>query len=124
MSGETKTLDVMIMGKSYRVSCSPDEEKDLQAICKTHDLSLIFLIAPTTPLPRAKKIADASTDFIYYVSLRGVTGARAAVSSDLHVHLQQVRKQTTKPVLVGFGVSTAAQAKQIARNTPTSQEDT
>lgn len=92
----------------------PDEEKDLQALCKTHDLSLVFLIAPTTPLARAKKISEASTDFIYYVSLRGVTGARAAVSSDLYGHLQQVRKQTSKPVLVGFGVSGPEQAKQIA----------
>lgn len=92
----------------------PDEEKDLQVLCKLHDLSLVFLIAPTTPLPRAKQIAEASTGFVYYVSLRGVTGARAAVSSDLHGHLQQVRKQTDKPVLVGFGVSTAQQAKQIA----------
>lgn len=92
----------------------PDEEKDLQALCKLHDLSLVFLIAPTTPLARAKKIAEASTGFVYYVSLRGVTGARAAVSSDLHVHLQQVRKLTDKPVLVGFGVSTPAQAKQIS----------
>ncbi len=97
----------------------PDEEKDLQLLCKKHDLSLIFLIAPTTPLPRAKLIADASTDFIYYVSLRGVTGARATglnntVTSDLKGHLQQVRKLTSKPVLVGFGVSTAERAKQIA----------
>ena len=65
-------------------------------------------------LPRAKQIAEASTGFIYYVSLRGVTGARAAVSSDLKGHLQQVRKLTSKPVLVGFGVSTAEQAKFIA----------
>ncbi len=97
----------------------PDEEKELQVLCKSHDLSLIFLIAPTTPLPRAKQIADASTDFIYYVSLRGVTGARATgpnktVSSDLKGHLQQVRKLTSKPVLVGFGVSNAEQAKQIS----------
>ena len=92
----------------------PDEEKDLQALCKQHDLSLIFLIAPTTPLNRAKQIADASSDFIYYVSLRGVTGAREVVSDDLFGHLQQVRKQTAKSVLVGFGVSTAAQAKQIS----------
>jgi tryptophan synthase alpha chain len=92
----------------------PDEEQNLQALCKQHDLSLVFLIAPTTPLARAKQIAFASSDFVYYVSVRGVTGARAAVSSDLHGHLQQVRKQTQKPVLVGFGVSTPAQAKQIA----------
>jgi len=93
----------------------PDEEKDLQKLCKAHDLSLIFLIAPTTPLSRAKQIADASTDFIYYVSIRGVTGARESVSGDLEGHLQSVRKQTDKLVLVGFGVSNSEQSKKIAK---------
>lgn len=92
----------------------PDEEKDLQALCLEENLPIVFLIAPTTPLERAREIASATRGFIYYVSLRGVTGARSAVSSDLYGHLQQVRKKTGKPVLVGFGVSTPQQAKQIA----------
>lgn len=91
-----------------------DEEKGLQALCKKEKLSLVFLIAPTTPLARAREIAKTSSDFIYYVSLRGVTGARAALSKDLDGHLQEVRRLTRKPVLVGFGVSKPEQAKKVA----------
>lgn len=93
----------------------PDEEVSLQALCHKQNLSFVFLIAPTTPADRARKIAESSSGFIYYVSLRGVTGARAALSQDLYGHLQQVRKLTKKSVLVGFGVSTPEQAKKIAK---------
>ncbi|HCM42865.1 MAG TPA: tryptophan synthase subunit alpha [Candidatus Omnitrophica bacterium] len=92
----------------------PDEEASLQALCHKQGLSFVFLIAPTTPPARARAIAETSSGFIYYVSLRGVTGARAALSQDLYGHLQQVRKLTKKAVLVGFGVSTPDQAKKIA----------
>lgn len=59
-------------------------------------------------------IARESEGFIYYVSLRGVTGARQALPSDIRRHLKQIKKVTKKPVLVGFGVSKPEQANSLS----------
>ena len=56
-----------------------------------------------------------SQGFIYYVSLRGVTGARKALPADLKSHLAKLKRMTTKPVLAGFGISTPRQARDISR---------
>ena len=60
-------------------------------------------------------LSKKSQGFIYYVSLRGVTGARKVLPSDLKPHLRQLKRTTSKPVLVGFGVSTPEQAREIVR---------
>ncbi len=92
----------------------PDEELALRQECKRQGLAQIFLIAPTTTGKRAGFISRSSGDFIYYVSLRGVTGARAQIPKDIRRHLNALRKMTGKPLLVGFGVSSPAQASRIA----------
>lgn len=74
----------------------------------------IFLVAPTSTDERIKMIAAASTGFIYLVSLKGVTGKRASVSGGVGELVNRVKKFTDKPVAVGFGISTPAQAKEIA----------
>ncbi len=93
----------------------PEEEKALNRACRKQGLAQVYLVAPTTKLERAVRIIKASEGFIYYVSLRGVTGARRALPSELHAHLKILQKKTRKPILVGFGVSTPAQAAAIAR---------
>lgn len=93
----------------------PEEEKKFQVECGRKKLHLIDLVAPTTPAGRAKMLAAKSRGFIYYVSLRGVTGARRALPTDLAPRLKKLRRMTKKPVLVGFGVSTPEQARGIAR---------
>jgi tryptophan synthase alpha chain len=62
-----------------------------------------------------RKIARASEGFIYMVSLTGVTGERSTLAPDLAQQLRALRAITTKPVCVGFGISTPAQAAEVAR---------
>jgi tryptophan synthase alpha chain len=95
--------------------CPPEEDVRLWKTCHREGISPIFLVAPTTPTSRARKIFARSSGFLYYVSLRGVTGARPAVSQDLAANLRRLHRLGQKPVLVGFGVSTPEQVKKIAR---------
>jgi tryptophan synthase alpha chain len=92
------------MEESSEVSLSGDE----------YGFDTILLAAPTTPRDRFRKIASRSRGFIYYVSLTGVTGARKALASELKSDVIAMKKITKKPVCVGFGVSDAAQARDIA----------
>ena len=78
-------------------------------------LATIFLTAPTSPSARLRMIARASTGFIYYVSVTGTTGVRRALAPTLVDGVRQLRLVTTKPICVGFGISTVAQAARVAR---------
>lgn len=93
----------------------PGEEQDFERECRKSGLLQVFLVAPTTSPARAGKIARNSQGFIYYVSLKGVTGARSSLPPDIRINLKQLRKKTKKPVLVGFGVSTPGQARALSR---------
>jgi tryptophan synthase alpha chain len=93
----------------------PEEEAEFQKACLKQKLQRVQLVAPTTQDKRAKMLVGKSQGFIYYVSLRGVTGARKAVPEDLKAHLAKLKRMTTKPVLAGFGISTPEQAKNISR---------
>ncbi|MFH0984542.1 MAG: tryptophan synthase subunit alpha [Candidatus Omnitrophota bacterium] len=92
-----------------------EEEPEFQKACRVQKLCRVQLVAPTTENKRAKMLVGKSEGFVYYVSLRGVTGARKAVASDLKGHLQKLKRMTTKPVLAGFGISTPEQARDISR---------
>ncbi len=78
-------------------------------------LAAVFLAAPTSPPGRLRMIARASTGFIYYVSVTGTTGVRRRLPPALRSGLRQLRLLTTRPVCVGFGISTPAQAEAVAR---------
>lgn len=93
----------------------PDQEPEFRAQAKIRDLPIVFLIAPTSDAARTRMIARESQGFIYYVSLRGVTGARQALPSEIRRHLKQIKKVTHKPVLVGFGVSKPQQARSLSQ---------
>jgi tryptophan synthase alpha chain len=80
---------------------------------RQHKLDTIFLVAPTTPLSRAKKITQKSTGFIYYVSVTGVTGARKELPKDLIGNLKQLKQITRKPIGVGFGISSPAHVQRL-----------
>ncbi|MGH7960737.1 MAG: tryptophan synthase subunit alpha, partial [Candidatus Binatia bacterium] len=79
-----------------------------------HDLDLIFLLAPTTSLTRARRVLRRARGFVYYVSVTGVTGARTALPANLRDIVRQVRAISPVPVGVGFGISSPAQAVQVA----------
>lgn len=93
----------------------PEEAQNLIAQARINDISTIFFLAPTTTPQRTRHIIAASTGFIYYVSLTGVTGARRQLSSTLKEQVELARTLTDKPICVGFGVSTAAQVRSVAR---------
>jgi tryptophan synthase alpha chain len=93
----------------------PEEAGTLDAACCAHDLDLIFLAAPTSPLARVRKIADATRGFIYLVSVVGVTGARDQVAPDLAEFVARVRAAASKPVCVGFGIANAESAQRVAQ---------
>lgn len=75
----------------------------------------IRLIAPTTPPERVQKICARAAGFIYYVSREGVTGAQSTVVSSLGERVAQIRQCTKLPIAVGFGISTAEQAREVAQ---------
>lgn len=93
----------------------PEEEVEFQKSCRKQRLDFIQLVAPTTADKRAKMLVGKSQGFVYYVSLRGVTGARKAIPADLRVHLAKLKRMTSKPVLAGFGISTPDQAQAISK---------
>lgn len=92
----------------------PLEEADA-ARKATADAGLILsmLVAPSTPIERAKRIAEASTGFVYVVSRAGITGAQSQLPPELPARLSELRGVTDLPITVGFGVSTAAQVGQV-----------
>jgi len=82
-----------------------EESGPLAEICRGEDLSLIQLIAPTTPRDRAVRIAERTTGFIYYVSVTGITGERTELPPGLVDNVAWLRGQTPLPICIGFGIS-------------------
>ncbi len=91
-----------------------EEAETLSAICKKADFNLIQLVTPTTPRERQVRIASLTTGFIYYVSVTGITGERTVLPTDLVDNVAWLREQTDLPVCIGFGISSAETAKQLA----------
>ncbi len=94
---------------------TPEEGSELERLTRRHRLDLIYLVAPTTTEERLGFIAARSQGFIYLVSLRGVTGAREALPADLESLVARLRRETSKPICVGFGISTPEQARWVAK---------
>ena len=92
----------------------PDEAALLIKCSKKSDFANIFLLTPTSAQKRIRIISRASSGFIYYVSLTGVTGARVKLPSEIKNKINAIRRFTNKPVCVGFGVSNASQAKALS----------
>ena len=92
----------------------PEEAGTLIALSKNAGLDTIFLLAPTSTEDRIKLVCRVAQGFVYYVSLTGVTGARAGIQSSVEGSLKKIKAVTDKPVAVGFGISTPDQAAQIA----------
>ncbi|NNJ10529.1 tryptophan synthase subunit alpha [Chloroflexales bacterium ZM16-3] len=93
----------------------PEESAELHAASEAHGLDLIMFVAPTTPDERIAEIAAKASGFIYVVSLTGITGARASLSANLGAVLERVRKFSDLPLVVGFGISSAAHVAEVAR---------
>jgi tryptophan synthase alpha chain len=93
----------------------PEEAEELNATLKARALDLIFLVAPTSTDARLKMVSERASGFIYAVSRAGVTGARSEMSSDAERLVARVRKVSTLPIAVGFGISSAEQVADVWR---------
>ncbi|MBI4872300.1 MAG: tryptophan synthase subunit alpha [Candidatus Riflebacteria bacterium] len=92
-----------------------EEWPPLAAALEKAGLDGIRLVAPTTPAARLGRILEAATGFVYYVSQKGVTGARDHLPAGLAAAVTAVRRQSDLPVVVGFGISTPEQAATVGR---------
>ena len=91
----------------------PEEATDHVAACRAADVDTIFLAAPTTPDVRVEVITAATTGFLYYVSSKGVTGARAELPADLEGQVTRIRARTDLPICVGFGIASRDVAARV-----------
>ncbi|MCJ8328651.1 MAG: tryptophan synthase subunit alpha [Lentisphaeria bacterium] len=91
-----------------------EEQDELLPSLEANGLYLIELIAPTTPLDRKAEIVKNGKGFIYQISLKGVTGARAEIAENAAEQAQETKSLTDLPVCMGFGVSTKEQAAKVA----------
>src|SRR3990172_5982617 len=96
------------------VDLPPEEADALQAELRSRDLSQIFLLSPTTRAVRLEQICAKASGFLYYVSLKGVTGSNRLNVDDVAKKISHIRSKTGLPVGVGFGIKDAATARAVA----------
>jgi tryptophan synthase alpha chain len=96
------------------VDLPPEESADLDRAARTQGLDLIHLLAPTSTLDRMRKVLSRARGFVYFVSVAGVTGARAELPENLETLVRSVKRLTSVPIGVGFGISTPEQAARVA----------
>lgn len=95
--------------------CPPEEMNGFLDTLVHAGIAPILLVAPTSPDRRISLISDRGRGYIYYVSLRGVTGPRQELPADLGEGIRRIRALTKMPLAVGFGISNPSQAKAVAR---------
>ncbi|WP_432740809.1 tryptophan synthase subunit alpha [Methylobacter sp. G7] len=96
------------------VDLPPEEAEECVALLKARDIDPIFLLAPNSTDERIKKMDAAGSGYLYYVSLKGVTGAGHLNVADVEAKLKQIKTNTRLPVAIGFGVKDAQTAKTVA----------
>lgn len=96
------------------VDMPPEEAAPLADLLRARGIDPIFLLAPTTDAARAKRISEAASGFVYYVSLKGVTGAASLDLDTVKQKVAGLRRSTSLPVGVGFGVKDTASAAALA----------
>jgi tryptophan synthase alpha chain len=94
---------------------TPDEGGPFEAVARSVELAVVYLVAPTTPPERRAAVARRTGGFLYCVSLVGVTGARTALPTTVGRLVRDVRAASPVPVAVGFGVSRPAHVRALAR---------
>ena len=94
---------------------TPEESEEFAGALKANDLDMIFLVAPTSTDERLRTISAHASGFVYAVSRAGVTGARENLSGEAELLVARVRKISSLPVAVGFGISSAEQVAETLR---------
>jgi tryptophan synthase alpha chain len=96
------------------VDYPPEESTEFNAMLKARDIDPVFLLSPTTAKARVDIIVNQASGFIYYVSLKGVTGSKNLDIIEVADRVASIRSQTNLPIGVGFGVRDAETAKAVA----------
>jgi len=96
------------------VDLPPEEAAEFLAAVRANDIDLIFLLAPTSDEARIQRICDTASGFVYYVSLKGVTGASNLDVASVAEKVANIKRFTQLPVGVGFGISDGRTAAEIA----------
>lgn len=96
------------------VDVPPEADDELCLPAAAHGLNFIRLATPTTDARRLPAVLRNTSGFLYYVSITGITGAAAPDVNDVHTQLGIIKKETTLPVAVGFGIKTGDQAKALS----------
>lgn len=96
------------------VDLPPEEAEAFLAAVRKHGMDLIFLLAPTSDDDRIRRICEAASGFVYYVSLKGVTGASNLEVSSVAEKVANIKRFTDLPVGVGFGISDGRTAAEVA----------
>ena len=94
---------------------TPEESGEFESELRANGIDMIFLIAPTSTDERLKLVADHASGFVYAVSRAGVTGTRESVSAEAEKLVDRMRRFTSLPIAVGFGISTADQVRDVQR---------
>ena len=97
------------------VDSPPEECEAFAANLRAHQMDLIFLLAPTSTDARMAQVARVASGYVYYVSLKGVTGSGALDTDAVQAMLPRIRQHISTPVGVGFGIRDAATARTIAK---------
>jgi tryptophan synthase alpha chain len=97
------------------VDYPPEECEQFAAAAKKHDIDPIFLLAPTSTDKRIEQVARVGSGYLYYVSLRGITGASHIDLGDVAARIPRIRAATKLPIGVGFGIRDAQSARQVAQ---------
>ena len=97
------------------VNLPPEEAEDLQSGLRRNDIDLIYLLAPTTTEKRSALIAEKASGFLYYVSLKGITGAGHIEVDEVASRIESLRGMTDLPLCVGFGIKNAKTATEIGK---------
>jgi tryptophan synthase alpha chain len=97
------------------VDYPPEECADFAARLRANGMDLIFLLAPTSTEQRMRQVAEVASGYVYYVSLKGVTGAGTLDTAAVEAMLPRIRQHVSLPVGVGFGIRDAASAQAVGR---------
>lgn len=97
------------------VDLPPEEEHELKSASESENIAWIRLIAPTTGEERIKTIIKSASGFIYYVAVSGVTGTKSATTESINDAVAKIKKYTSIPIAVGFGIKSANDVNNIAQ---------
>jgi tryptophan synthase alpha chain len=98
------------------VDLPPEEVDELKPFAAANGLDTVLLTAPTTDDGRLPAVLKYSSGFLYFVSVLGITGTKSATEEAVRTHVERIKRHTSLPVGVGFGIKTPEQAAAVARH--------